>query len=339
MRYRFIGDTVLTVPFLRALRQAYPNSEIHLLAGPNSGEILTHCPYIDKLLIYDTTRKHAYENVGRTGEPTKSMWHYARQFRHNRYQMAFVLKRSLSSALLAWMSWIPERIGFDTEGRRYLLTKAFAYDSNKPEADCFLDALRAMDIPVSNTYLEAWWSPLDEKRAKDRLAIARDQCPQLTQKPIHAALHGTTSNAAKALPPHFLMAYCQSVLESTPVLFHAFGTHQDTETYEQVKRSLPNHLRQRIAIHCGQTSLLESQAMLAQCHFIAGVDSGTLHMAAAAQTPVIGYIQPELVEKWSPVPLLNGPDHHIFTQPDVDGFVQATHTLLAYPSNAGYVSS
>ncbi len=41
MRYRFIGDTVLTVPFLRNLRQAYPEARIELMLEPFSGQVLT----------------------------------------------------------------------------------------------------------------------------------------------------------------------------------------------------------------------------------------------------------------------------------------------------------
>lgn len=332
MRYRFIGDTVLTVPFLRNLRHAYPDAEIHLLAGPNSGELLQHCPYINQLITYDTTRKHAYENPKHPTQPRKSIWQYAKQFRHNRYSQAFVLKRSLSSALLAWISWIPKRIGFDTEGRRYLLTKAFGYDKHKPEHDCFLDGLRAANIAVVDTHLEAWWGERDAQIAAQKLGAAYTQS-KLTETPIHAAIHGTTSNRTKALPPNFLTAYCQPLLEQYPLIFHAFGAEQDAPAYEQLKRSLPNHLQHRIVIHCGQTTLLQSQAMLAQCAFIAGVDSGTLHMAAAAQTPVIGYYQPHLVTKWAPVPLIEpkhpGQHHHVFTTPDVDGFITASQQLLA----------
>ena len=34
MRYRFIGDTLLTVPFLRNLKDAYPDAQIDMLVAP-----------------------------------------------------------------------------------------------------------------------------------------------------------------------------------------------------------------------------------------------------------------------------------------------------------------
>src|SRR5258708_23278428 len=52
IRYRFIGDTVLAIPFLRNLRRAFPTAKIDVLAEPVSGDTLAHCPYKDQLLFY-----------------------------------------------------------------------------------------------------------------------------------------------------------------------------------------------------------------------------------------------------------------------------------------------
>ena len=52
IRYRFIGDTVLAIPFLRNLRAAFPAAKIDVLAEPGSGDTLALCPYKDELLYY-----------------------------------------------------------------------------------------------------------------------------------------------------------------------------------------------------------------------------------------------------------------------------------------------
>ena len=46
VRYRFIGDMILTIPFLRNLRYAYPDAQIDMLVAPNSGEVIEDCPYV-----------------------------------------------------------------------------------------------------------------------------------------------------------------------------------------------------------------------------------------------------------------------------------------------------
>ena len=56
MRYRFIGDTILTIPFLRNLRYAYPDAQIDMLVAPVSGEVIDKCPYVDNFIYFDTTK-------------------------------------------------------------------------------------------------------------------------------------------------------------------------------------------------------------------------------------------------------------------------------------------
>ncbi|NLF82377.1 MAG: glycosyltransferase family 9 protein, partial [Candidatus Gastranaerophilales bacterium] len=152
-RYRFIGDTVLMIPFLRNLRYAYPDAVIDVLVGPVSGEVLNDCPYINELIVFDTTRKHRYENKN---EEKKSFFSYVKLLKSRKYDKVYVLKRSLSSALLVFLAGIPERIGFNTEGRGILLTKRIPYVKDRHEVECFLDVLRADEIEVKDNHLENW---------------------------------------------------------------------------------------------------------------------------------------------------------------------------------------
>ena len=136
VRYRFIGDMILTIPFLRNLRYAYPNAQIDMLVAPNSGEVIENCPYVNNFIYFDTTRKHKYE-IGK-GEK-KSFWHYVKLLRKEKYDKAYVLKRSFSSAMLCFLAGIKERIGYDSEHRGFLLTKRVKYDTKKHESECFFD--------------------------------------------------------------------------------------------------------------------------------------------------------------------------------------------------------
>ncbi|HEX9020653.1 MAG TPA: glycosyl transferase, partial [Nitrospirota bacterium] len=101
MRYRFIGDTVLTVPFLRNLREACPSALIDLMLEPFSGQVLEGCPYVDRIIPFELKTIHKYSAASqRSG--LSGYIHYLRLLRRERYDAVFVLKRSLSSALLVW---------------------------------------------------------------------------------------------------------------------------------------------------------------------------------------------------------------------------------------------
>jgi hypothetical protein len=121
MRYRFIGDTVLTVPFLRNLREAYPEARIDLMLEPFSGQVIEGCPYVDRIIPFEFKTIHKYSAASPRGRLAGYV-HYWKMLRQEGYDAAFALKRSLSSALLIRTAGIPRRIGFATEGRTLLLT-------------------------------------------------------------------------------------------------------------------------------------------------------------------------------------------------------------------------
>ncbi|MCE3234826.1 MAG: glycosyl transferase, family 9 [Vampirovibrio sp.] len=297
MRYRFIGDTLLTVPFLRNLRAAYPDAVIDMLAAPNSGEVLRDCPYIDELLMFDTTRKHRYENPD--GKAHKqSYWSYVQRLRSRRYDTAFVLKRSFSSAGLAFLAGIPERIGFNTEGRGFLLTQGVPYRSGVHEVDCFLDVLKAAQIPVQDRHLESWWSPTETHKAEQLLGLVA----QAAEGPLqHVVLHLTSSNQAKQWPQAHAQQLAVWLLENPHRHVHCLGAASDKPLYQEFSQTLSEEQRARFHIHCGQLSLLESMAFLKRMDLVVGVDSGTLHMASAAGVPMVALFGPMDERKWGPM--------------------------------------
>jgi heptosyltransferase-2 len=309
MRYRFIGDTLLTVPFLRNLRAAYPDAQIDMLVAPNSGEVLRDCPYIDELIMFDTTRKHRYENPdGQTQR--RNFWHYVQLLRSRRYDTAFVLKRSFSSAGLAFLAGIPERIGFDTEGRGWMLTRRVPYrkggkDIHEPkemhEIDAFLSILEAVNVPVQDRHLESWWKPAEAEIA-DRLlrASAREIEQESGTRAQHVVLHLTSSNTAKQWPLEHAQKLVEWLLKEPHRLIHCLGAPSDAALYKELRKMLPLGQQQRMHIHCGQLNLLESMAFLHHMNLVVGVDSGTLHMAAAAGVPVVALFGPMNEQKWAP---------------------------------------
>jgi ADP-heptose:LPS heptosyltransferase len=124
IRHRFIGDTILLEPFLRALREALPPTvAIDVLVSKGSGELLEGHPAVDELVYFESAKQ------------------VLPHLKAKQYEACFVLKRSWSSVLLALKAGIPWRIGFDTEGRGGLLTHPIPYREGIHEADAFMDAL------------------------------------------------------------------------------------------------------------------------------------------------------------------------------------------------------
>ena len=279
---------ILTIPFLRNLRYHYPDAQIDMLVSPNSGEVIEDCPYVNNFIYFDTTRKHKYEK----GEGNKkSFFHYVSLLKKEKYDKAYVLKRSLSSASLCFLAGIKERIGYDTEHRGFLLTKKVQYDTNKHESLCFLDVLKADNIEIKDTYLENW---INEKN-QNKVKLLFEQNNILNSKP-KAVVNVTATNKGKIWDIENFTRIIEYLSNEKGVQVIFIGAPSDKEIYENIQYQ--EELKIKPVNLCGEVNIKDSLALLKEVDFIIGNDSGTLHMASSVYTPVIGLYGPMPFEKW-----------------------------------------
>ena len=289
VRYRFIGDTLLTVPFLRNLRAANPDAQIDMLVAPMSGEVIENCPYVDNFIYFDTTRKHKYEN---SKQEKKTFFSYVKQLRKDRYDKAYVLKRSISSAFLVFLSGIKDRVGFNTEGRGFLLTRRIPYDKNKHEIECFLDVLKADGVVVKDSYLENW---IDEKvQSKIENIFAAKLVPDSKKVIVHA----TATNDGKIWPLENFAKLVEYLSNEKNVQVIYIGTDFDKPTYEKMQSLITSKLTINPVNFCGDFTLQESLAAIKLSDLLIGNDSGNLHMASSVGTKVVGLYGPMPFDKW-----------------------------------------
>lgn len=288
-RYRFIGDTILMVPFLRNLRAANPDAQIDVLVAPKSGEVIENCPYVDNFIFFDTTRKHKYEN---SKEKKKTFFSYVKLLKANKYDKAYILKRSLSSAILVFLAGIKERIGFDTEKRGLLLTKKVAYDKYKHESECFLDVLKADGINIIDSHLENWITDETFNKVKNTL----EQALEPNKKRV--IIHATATNNGKIWDKNNFAKIIEFLSNEKDAQVVYLGTDFDKNSYLEIESLIENELKIKPVNLCGQFTIQESLAAIKLCEILIGNDSGNLHMAASVGTKVIGLYGPMPFEKW-----------------------------------------
>ena len=104
----WVGDVVFSAPLFRALKEAYPQAHVSCLAVPRVKEVLESIPDLDEMIIYDERGKHR--------SPLAKI-QLILELKHQRFDIAFLLHRSLTRALLVFLAGIPQRVGYDTKGR------------------------------------------------------------------------------------------------------------------------------------------------------------------------------------------------------------------------------
>lgn len=287
LRYRFIGDTILTVPFLRNLRRAEPDARIVWVVAPGSSDVVRGIPYVDEMIYWDPVTIHA-DSRGRH-RTLGAKWRFIRELRAQRFDKVYVLKRSLSSAIIALLSGARERVGFDTEGRGFLLTRRVPYRHDRHEVLNFLEVLRADGVPVLDDYLESW-STEDERLKADELLANEGFAPGERFALIHPFA---------AIPQRGWhlddFAELASRLREEGLRVAVLGAPRERGIFEQSKDLFTD-----CADLVGKSDLRTSMALLRRAALFVGNDSGIMHLAAAAGTPLVALFGPQSPVKFGP---------------------------------------
>jgi heptosyltransferase-2 len=134
----WIGDAVMTMPALRALRKAYPGATISLLARPAVIPVFENSPDIDDIIEYNEKFNGL---IGKL--------RLARLLRKKKFSMALLLQNAFDAALITWLAGIPRRIGYNRDGRGFLLTDAVPFsgdDRNIHHTEYYINLLDSAGI-------------------------------------------------------------------------------------------------------------------------------------------------------------------------------------------------
>jgi len=286
LRYRFIGDTILTVPFLRNLRYAEPNAYIAWVVAPISSDVIKGIPYVDELIYWDPETIHA-DSTG-THKTLKAKIDFIKMLRWKKFDKVYVLKRSLSSAIMAYLTGAKERIGFDTEGRGFLLTKKVKYKHNQHEVQNFLDVLRADGIEIKDDYLEAWLSE-EEKEFAETFFKENN----LDEKTI--AIHPFAANPKRAWHiDNFIEVSNKLGEKGYRTIF--FGGKREKNFIDYIKTNAK--FNPLLAI--GETNIRQTMAILSRCKSLVCNDSGIMHLGSALNIPLVAIFGPQSPVKFGP---------------------------------------
>src|SRR4051812_37428459 len=110
----WVGDAVMATPALRAIRQLYPAAQISYLLRRYVKPIYNGMPWADELITYRTGRTKA-----KAGQGTFDV---AARLRKRKFDLAILLPNSFKSALICKLAGIDRIVGYERDGRGFLLS-------------------------------------------------------------------------------------------------------------------------------------------------------------------------------------------------------------------------
>jgi heptosyltransferase-2 len=289
IRNRYIGDTVLAIPFLRNLRRRFPDAVIDVLVEPGAGQILADCPYKTELVVWERPTR---VNEVVPGSLTNIMA-TARWLRGRRYDRAYILKRSLSTGLLAWLAGIPHRVGVAKDGRGLLLTRRVAYRKGRHEVELALDLLRADGIGVDDGHNENWVAADAGVKADRLLAGLSPTRPRVFLAP-------RSTDEDRNWPLDRMAEVIRWLIEDRGCDVFLCGAKADLVTHRRLVATLPPLAARHLHDFSAESSLREAAALLSRMDLCLGVDSGLPHVAASFGVPVVTLSGSADPRQWHP---------------------------------------
>jgi heptosyltransferase-2 len=270
----FIGDIILALPIVQALRSAFPKAHIAFVAVPASAGVLHNHPAIDQVIEFDKRGN----DRGVTG-----VFRLARRLRREEFDTAIVPHRSLRSAIIVALAGIPLRIGFSTSTGRALYSKIVQYRKNEHETFRNLGLLNPLGFVPRAEALPCVYPGEDDRRAVDQvIAGMRDRGAGVKPDQLLALAPGSVW-FTKRWPREYFERLTALLLEEgfTVVLIGGPEDEPLCRGIEQAAQS-PGILNA-----AGKLTLLQSAELIRRCAALVSNDSAPMHLAVAVRTPVV----------------------------------------------------
>ena len=284
----WVGDAIMALPALRAVRAKFADAHIAIVARPYVADIYRGQGVSDELIAYDP--RGAEKGMG-------GRERLAERLRAGKFDAALLLQNAFDAAWLVWRAGIPERIGYARDGRGILLTKSIAVP-------------KAGEIPAHEQfyYLElvrrAGWLERVEGEREISLAVSREAGEAAEERLVSAGVRsrsnggaaglrvaigaGASYGSAKCWLPERFAEVANRLMSESDAEIILFGTAGEAA----VSNAIIAGMKRKPIDLTGKTAIAELPALLSRCQLFIGNDSGAMHVASAVGLPVVAIFGP-----------------------------------------------
>jgi len=277
----FVGDCVLSLPFLHELARLEPEAPLVIVTQPGIQKQLFELA-LERGLARHASRIHVTTIDKKRSE--KNFWGlraWVKRTRelHGTPKKVFCNQRSFRSGLVAVLSGSSERIGFASGAASFLYTRAVrrGWESGEHEIEKNLDLLRASDTSAE---IPAW-------RGLDKASLLA-ATPRPLRVSDQAAIALGSPWPTKRWPVDQVIDLCRK-WSAAGIEINLIGDPSARDIAETVKAAVPSLL---VKDHVGRTSMREWTDLLDSSAVLVSGDSASVHVASDLGVPVIALFGP-----------------------------------------------
>lgn len=296
----WVGDAVMATPTLRALRLHYPNAEISYLMKRYVKPVYAGMPWADRLITYRTGKTQAQAGKGQ-------FFDLAARLKAADFDMAVLLPNSFKAALICRMAKIKKVVGYDRDGRGFLLSdRLLAPKENgkfvpNPIIKYYLGLAHYLGAKRGDLKMELFVTPSEQRDAeavlvRGGLPADLDRPAAKGQPPLVLLNPGANYGAAKLWKAEYFAELADRLMDELNATVLISAAPKERPIVDQIKRQMK---RVPVDLSNKGVDLGSLKEIVRRCDLMVTNDTGPRHIAAAMDVPVVtifGPTHPEWTE-------------------------------------------
>jgi lipopolysaccharide heptosyltransferase I len=265
-----LGDIVHTLPVLQALKNCWPEAELHWVVARGLHTFLEGHPLIHRLWIFD---RQKWKRIDALPGSSRDIWQFARGLRAERFDVSIDFSGLLRSGLITWAARARLRLGFANgdEGSFLFYNRAIPGDMTLHAVDRSLALIRSLGCESGDVVFPL--PPFDPDP------------PVLRGLPGRFAVLAPSAGKEANRWPAERFGELAARLPLPSVIIAG-------PAEEAIARSVVEHAGGRAVNLAGRTGLKDLLALLSRASFLVCNDTGPQHLAAALGIPVFAIFGP-----------------------------------------------
>src|SRR5688572_5306926 len=268
----------MATPTLRSLRRLYPTARITGLCRRNTKPLFAGVPWLDRVISH---------------RPREGLMHLARRLKRGRFDAAILLPNAFKAALLAKTAGIPRRIGYDRDGRGFLLTdkllppRAAGRFVVTPTLRYYLGIAGYLGGDISERRMELFVTD-DDRRAADRVLAEAGMLDE-SRRPWVLLNPGAKYGLAKLWLPEYFAAVGDRLADFQNATVMVSAAPNERAIVADIRRHVQ---RPFVDLSAHGLTLGALKAICGRIDLMITNDTGPRHIAAAMGTRVVTLFGP-----------------------------------------------
>lgn len=279
IRFARLGDVILLVPSIRALRSRYPESRIEVLVDQRYAGVLEMCSAVDRVISVNRLEMRDGGKI----RAIANMFRLARELRDGAYDLVLDFHSFRETHLLTWYTGARWRLGLKRVHSSYwplcFNLGPVLEDDALHVSEVFLSIPAFLGIdPVPNGHL------LDLNSELRQEAKAFLNRHQISNNALRIGFNLGAGSDSRTWPPEKFAELAEQIAQRHEAVVIAFSGPNE----ELLSRDFFRRVRSARVIPAPNLALPQLAALFNRCHVLVSNDTGPMHLGAAMGVPTLG---------------------------------------------------